>query len=987
MIDREYCVLIASIIAVAAPVRAEQLFINYSNGNTVYCLALQDDNVLWAGTLGGGVIRWDLQSGAHVKYTATDGLVYNTVQSVAVDSSGNLWCGTLGFGVSRFDGRNWTSFKQESGLFDKQVTAIGQDFKGRMWFGTYNDYAKCYDGSDWSSVSRQDGLSDNNIHDIERDGKGGLWFATSRGVSRLDSSGWTTITTRDGLANRAVAEIYSDRDGILWFASMADNYGKEAVSRYDGVTWTTFADTLLNARHQRSMLVDSRGDIWLGTDKGLLRYHQGAWGMVKPQQSGFEDVVSDMVEDSRGRVYFATTGAGIAVFDGAVWTRLQLENEYSGQTGGKLTLDHKGDLWCVTASSRPYAGRICRFDGKEWHGYPVPQENGINDVAGSIAVDRQGIVWLGSTGEGLVSFDGLKWTRYDTLDGLPSNYIYALALNSTGRLWAGTIKGAVRFDDTRWTTYTNKDSLADDWVIAFHPDGQERMICGTQRGVSLFDGIKWSTLPDRNFSSTTYDIADAVIRDRQGNIWMSLRKDGAARWDGNGWTTFNTRNSAIASDWSTCFTLDSLGFLWCGTINGLCRFNGRQWRSFDMSDGLPDIYITDLLTDRQGNIWIITSYGGLSCLTAEAIATFQEPPVYNPDIELKFYDKVDGLVSNSVLCVAVDKQGNKWFGANDGISRFDGSVWTTFRPDSSIRKDNYCRDIAVDTDGSIWFTSINSGVRRYDGSRWSTFTTADGLISNTVNHIFIDAKGVKWFGTYQGVSRFDGTEWKSYTKTDGLLDNMVNALTVDNYGTAWFAVSGGVSCFDGSNWKSFDYTNSPLQNYVWNIRCDHRNNIWLATWGKGLFKYDGQDWTVIDSIAGLVGNNAREVYFDNRGDMWVAVNGKGVSRFDGVRWTNYSVNDGLASNYVDDIVQDSNGDYWLACGGAVNALRFKNQKPQNDVDVNADGRKDVFDLLLLLRVLSGAEHDSAITGKADVNSDGRVDVFDLLALLKALSGW
>ena len=89
------------------------------------------------------------------------------------------------------------------------------------------------------------------------------------------------------------------------------------------------------------------------------------------------------------------------------------------------------------------------------------------------------------------------------------------------------------------------------------------------------------------------------------------------------------------------------------------------------------------------------------------------------------YTTTDGLASNSVNAVTVDNRGALWFGTDKGVSRFNGTSWTTF-------------------------------------------TTADGLISNIINAIAVDKKGNIWFGTGYGASMFDGASWKTYTEADGL---------------------------------------------------------------------------------------------------------------------------------------------------------------------------------------------------------------------------
>src|SRR5208283_3157561 len=66
--------------------------------------------------------------------------------------------------------------------------------------------------------------------------------------------------------------------------------------------------------------------------------------------------------------------------------------------------------------------------------------------------------------------------------------------------------------------------------------------------------------------------------------------------------------------------------------------------------------------------------------------------------------------------------------------------------------------IAIDSAGNKWF-GTNGGVLKFDGSKWTKYTTADGLIQNQVTAVMIDKKGVLWCGTSGGISKFDGTKW------------------------------------------------------------------------------------------------------------------------------------------------------------------------------------------------------------------------------------
>jgi len=108
----------------------------------------------------------------------------------------------------------------------------------------------------------------------------------------------------------------------------------------------------------------------------------------------------------------------------------------------------------------------------------------------------------------------------------------------------------------------------------------------------------------------------------------------------------------------------------------------------------------------------------------------------------------------------------------------------------------------------IWVNQWGVGVNKYDleGNIVKTYTMADGLASNHVRSITIDAHGNKWFGADDegegggGVSIFDGTNWITYDKKDGIDNHGAGQIADDAHGNIWFCSSGnGVNKFDGTN--------------------------------------------------------------------------------------------------------------------------------------------------------------------------------------------
>ena len=311
-----------------------------------------------------------------------------------------------------------------------------------------------------------------------------------------------------------------------------------------------------------------------------------------------------------------------------------------------------------------------------------------------MAFDHDGNLWAVSAGGGVVRWDPADgtYTRYTVDDGLADNSVYSIAVAPDGALWFGTGKGVSRFDGETWTTHTASDGLAGNDVLSIGvaPDGA--LWFGTGKGVSRFDG-------------------ETLRAEPQGEAWTTYTTD-----DGLG-------NDKVAS-----IAVTSDGALWFGTYGGgVSRFDGETLRA-----------------EPQGEAWI----------------------TYTTD---------DGLAGNDVTSIAVTPDGALWFGTWQGISRFDGEAWATYTIEGPTETE--VESIAVAPDGALWFAWVRmGGVSRFDGETWTTYTTDDGLASDIVTSIVVAPDGALWFGTQGGVSRFDGETlraepqgeaWTTYATTDG----------------------------------------------------------------------------------------------------------------------------------------------------------------------------------------------------------------------------
>jgi hypothetical protein len=299
-----------------------------------------------------------------------------------------------------------------------------------------------------------------------------------------------------------------------------------------------------------------------------------------------------------------------------------------------------------------------------------------------------------------------------------------------------------------------------------------------------------------------------------------------------------------------------------------------------------------------------------------------------------------GLAGNSVRAVCIDRDGVKWFGTENGLSRFDGSTWTTIAAtgETQTLAHNRINDIAFEVTAygpELWLATQNGvsvmGIE-VDGVSMATpyRTTNTGLVSDTVRSVAVDSNHVKWFGTVRGVSTFTGRAWAGYATTLHLSDTDVLAIGSDN-ASGWKYVGtagGGVSRMkidttqvDGMTSASpYDTDWSRLRsNAIRAVWVDATGDQWFGT-GLGAAFHRGTEtkegWTVFPADSGLVNDDVLSILRLRNGAMWFGTAG-GVSRFAGGLWRNYTSADGLAGDAVYDIAEDMDGSLWFATDGGV----------------------------------------------------------------------
>ena len=221
----------------------------------IYAFASQKDGSLWIGTWA-GTSHFDLKTGKFKNYVKE--LVNEWVYGIAVDGKDRVWFGTEG-GVSMFDGKKWRAWTHQDGLGGPNVEELKPSANTGLGTRSRHDLSTMTEG--------QPTYNPNYVFAVHVTPEGQVWAGTwGGGVGRFDGSKWTNFTSREGLAGNIVYSIVQDSRGVLWFGT------NKGVSRYDGKSWRTFGvkEGLLD-NNVYALAVAPGGDVWAGTKNGVAR--------------------------------------------------------------------------------------------------------------------------------------------------------------------------------------------------------------------------------------------------------------------------------------------------------------------------------------------------------------------------------------------------------------------------------------------------------------------------------------------------------------------------------------------------------------------------------------------------------------------------------------------------------------------------------------------------------------------------------------------
>jgi signal transduction histidine kinase/ligand-binding sensor domain-containing protein len=592
-------------------------------------------------------------------------------------------------------------------------------------------------------------------------------------------------------------------------------------------------------------------------------------------------------------------------------------------------------------------------------------EDGLpNDAVTAVVQTRDGYLWL-ATYDGLVRFDGVTFTRFDssTTPEMHSTRVTGLFEDKEGNLWIGYETGElIRYRDGHFfatefhAPWEQKkiqsigaDSTNGIWLlndagtladmagkIAVPPNvgnaaGATAMASSPLTGVWIECGGYAFTLNGGSLHplpSRSGDYVKGICTGHDGSLWI-LNQTYLCQWK-NG--QMHDEGESPLGDSSVVAMLEmKSGGLAVGTLDqGLFLiFPGRGVVHFNRANGFPDNWVRALCEDQEGTLWVGTGSSGLVALRPSRVTTLKAPNDWE---------------GASVLSITRSHDGTLWAATEGaGLYSYNNNQWTHFAGPEGI-SDLFVWSVSEDAQNQLWIGTWGAGLFMKNGNHFDSILTNQPTIAATA--ILHGKNGVTWIGTTTGLLRYQDGKTVHFGEKEGLTLPDVRALAEAEDGTLWFGMlGGGVGRLQNGLIKQYRKPEGLSSDFVQCLHMDDEGALWIGTYGGGLDCFKDGHFSTVGIDQGLPNNYICAIEQDSSNNFWVSSHA-GIFRIQkeeldqcvnkqipAVHPLVYGIGDGMptlqcSGGFQPATFRTSNGQLWFSTGKGVVAIN------PNDIKVN-----------------------------------------------------
>jgi signal transduction histidine kinase/CheY-like chemotaxis protein/ligand-binding sensor domain-containing protein len=584
------------------------------------------------------------------------------------------------------------------------------------------------------------GLPHDSVRAIAQTADRYLWFATIDGLARFDGVNFTVFSESNTplLKQTTMISLQAAPDGSLWIGTSSGG-----LLRYRNGGFEKLEVPGLPSVSIRTLLLDSRGVLWIGADGGLVRLEGGR--SVPVFTGGWDANVHVSLEYPAGVVWVGAND-GLHRFEGGVERVFTTKDGLPDNSIWGLAPGAGGGLWIGT-----HTGGLVEYRQGRFRTYG--QRDGFMPSSIlTLLTDRNGALWIGTDGAGVSRFAEGKFTSYQTRDGLSNQVIRCLYEDHEGSLWMGTAGGGInRFKEYRVTMRTMREGLPSDSIRSLQQDHSGDIWLGTPAGIARLrasGGVEVYGSKD----GPSRDLMWPVIRDRHDNLWAASEEGVLQKFRGE-------PKGRPSREWKFTRPIRLLfeqrdGTVWAASGDSLIRFQGDSMAVFGKPQGLASVPVTAMDEGADGAIWVGTALG----------------------VQRFDHGQFGGVLARpggrqTVFSVHADAAGHLWVLTMSGFNRIAGTHFTAFTQSQGMPETGLGW-IVEDDAGYFWIA--NRGLLRVsradldavaDGRKRAveprSFGVADGMRAGSefafgVTPAAWQGRGNKlYFATYSGMMEVD----------------------------------------------------------------------------------------------------------------------------------------------------------------------------------------------------------------------------------------
>ncbi|MEO0896343.1 MAG: two-component regulator propeller domain-containing protein [Bacteroidota bacterium] len=620
---------------------------------------------------------------------------------------------------------NIRKYTEKDGLSQSQVNALIEDKKGYLWLGTHGGIYK-FDGINFENIFEE--LSGYFISALVEDSKGGIWIATENGLDYHNGLEIQKKIRNENIGGADISALEADSDNNIWIGT--NSYGLWML-RDDSLYKSPFkSETWLQDANIQVIKHDTRGRVWIGTDKGLFVKFPGK--RIEPYPLKEADMtIYAIFEDSRGSIWVGENASLIQIREEVKYFDIDPEL-FKDLRVTTILEDEDESIWFGTGNGM---GRL--VNGKA---QPFEKNNDLlNNQMTCSVIDREGNMWFGARGGGIRKITQGIFETYAGKEFLGSNIAKSFLEDKQGRIWISTIdQGIFVLEGKRMVrSYQEKDGLGNQDICSSFMDSKGNFWFASYSGsVTRYKNGKFDILNKEN--GLNCNAAYWVTEDHLENIWIATDHGVFVYADGKIQRHYDVDAGLLSS---SVFTIlpEKFGRIWMGTTKGLAYFEKGQFHTFDGKDAIGNNVVT-LHKDPNGRIWVGSSKG-LACVF---------------DNEAHFI-KISGTKgAHTVVSLIVEDEKYLWIGTENGAYKLDLAK-VTFVPDEKNKFEHYvgkdglptkeCNANAIfqDSKGGIWMGTTDGAVLKPKGTSRKELSSPPLLYITKI----LDKEAIAWQNDFE----------------------------------------------------------------------------------------------------------------------------------------------------------------------------------------------------------------------------------------------